>query len=81
VPTYAHALPWLPSRRDIFADGVDHAEHFMPRHARVGDARKVSFFRDQIAVTDAARLNLDSNSARARLGDRTFDQFQWTPFA
>ena len=43
VPADADALAGLPARRDVLAHGVDHADHFVPRNARVLDPGPVAF--------------------------------------
>ncbi len=77
VPTDTDALAGGPTRGDVIADGVDHADDFMARHARVLDAGHVAFLGEGVAVADAAGLDLDPYGTRTGLGDGAFDELEW----
>src|SRR5216684_2467932 len=72
VPAYADALALLPLRH-AGAYVVDDAGHFVSRHSRIDDARPGAVFREDIAVTDPARLHADPHFARSRLGNLPLD--------
>lgn len=74
-PPDPHALPGLP-RRHIRAGGVDDAGDLVPGHAWILNARPVTFLRDRVAMTKAARLHLDAYLTRPWLRDLSFDQLQ-----
>jgi hypothetical protein len=58
VPADADALAGLPPRRDVLAHGVNHTDHLVPRDAREGDAGPLALLGKDVAVADAAGLNL-----------------------
>src|SRR3954463_8505918 len=76
VPTDADALAGLPPLRDVLADGVDQADHLVPRHAREGDPGPVALLGQHVAVADAAGLDLNPHESPARFGDRALDELE-----
>jgi len=75
MPAHPDPLADLPLS-DATPDGVDDSGDFVPGDSRVLDAWVETFFREYVAVTDAAGLNLDSDRSRARLRDLAFDQLE-----
>ena len=58
MPANTDALatfPWLHS----FADSIDNSNDFVSRHTRILNTGPESFLDQRIAVTNAARLDLD----------------------
>jgi hypothetical protein len=49
-------------------DGVDHADHLVPRDARVGDPGPLALLGHRVAVADAAGLDTDAHLTPSRLG-------------
>src|SRR5262249_34317044 len=49
-----------------------------PRHTRKLQTGPQSLFGQHVAVTDATGADLDSHLPRPRIGNGTFDEFQWT---
>src|SRR5215831_14696866 len=76
VPTDADALAGLPPLRDVLAHGVDHTDHLVPRDARKGDAGPLALLGKDIAVADAAGLDLDPHGPWSRVGDRAPDDLE-----
>ena len=76
VPTDADALAGLPTLRDVLAHGVDHTDHLVPRDAREGDAGPLALLGKDVAVTDAAGLDLDPHGPWSRVGDRALDELE-----
>ena len=76
VPTDADALAGLPPPRDVLAHGVDHTDHLVPRDAREGDAGPLALLGKDVAVADAAGLNLDPHGPWSRVGDRALDELE-----
>jgi hypothetical protein len=76
-PSDADPLSCLPPWH-VGADRVDDAGDLVSGHARIGDAWPVSFFCQRIAVTQAARLHLDTDFARTRLRNRPVDHLKPT---
>jgi hypothetical protein len=60
IPTDAHALAHAPTR-DPVSQCVDEADDFVPRNDGIRDAGPMPFYREGVAVTDAARLNADTH--------------------
>src|SRR4051794_36882311 len=76
VPTDADALAGLPPPRDVLAHGVDHTDHLVPRDAREGNAGPLALLGKDVAVADAAGLDLDPHGPWSRVGDRALDEFE-----
>jgi len=76
VPPDADALAGLPTLRDVLAHGVDHTDHLVPRDAREGDAGPLALLGKDVAVTDAAGLDLDPHGPWSRVGDRALDELE-----
>jgi hypothetical protein len=74
VPADSHALTGRPTD-DAGADGVDHADRFMPGHARILKARPQIPFDEHVAVADAACLDSDPHRAGTGVGDRPLNEF------
>jgi hypothetical protein len=74
IPADTDSLPDLPSR-NVGADGIDHADDFVSRNARILDAGEEPVLRYGIAMANTASLDFDSNEARAWIGDSTLDNF------
>ncbi len=77
MPTHANAIADFPSH-DTRTDGVDHSRDFVAGNPRKLEIGKESFFDYRIAVTNSARLNLDSNFSGPRLWNFPLDDFDWT---
>jgi len=77
IPADADTLARLPARRDILADGINLADHLVPRDARVGDAEPMALLGHDVAVANPACQNLDPYHTGSWIGDRPFDKFQW----
>jgi hypothetical protein len=75
VPTNTDPLTFLPLR-DPGTDGIYDSDHFVSGNARVLDPRKQSFFDYRIAMTNATRLNLDSDPPSLRLRNVTLNDLQ-----
>src|SRR6185369_10247898 len=76
VPTDADALAGLPPPRDVLPHGVDHTDHLVPRDAREGDAGPLALLGKDVAVADAASLDLDPHGPWSRVGDRALDELE-----
>jgi hypothetical protein len=61
---------------DAGADRIDPADRFMPRHARVSQARKFAFDRHRVGMADAAGLHRHAHHARLGLFDHPFDKLE-----
>jgi hypothetical protein len=68
MPTDADALPFFPFR-DVTADCIDASRDFMTRHPGKLKPWPGTFFDENIAVANAARLHFDANLPNVRLGD------------
>jgi hypothetical protein len=77
VPADADTLARLPIGHAL-ADHVDDPDNFVAWHARIGNARECPQFREGIAVTYPARLDLDQDLARSWDRDLAFDQLEWS---
>jgi hypothetical protein len=77
MPTYANPIADFPSY-DTWPDRIDYARDFVAGNPRKLEIRKESFFYYRIAMTDPARLNLDSYLAGIRLRNFPLDDFDWT---
>ena len=75
VPADPHALADFPTF-DTRAHGIDHTRNFMPWHARKLQAWPHAFLGQNVAVADAASLNLDEHMAFTRLGHLALDEFE-----
>ncbi len=75
MPAYASALAGLPERH-VRPYRVNSPSNFMPGHARVPQSRPVSLFYQQVAVANAAGLDLNSHLAPAWVRDRALDEFE-----
>ena len=75
MPANAHALARFPLR-DTRAHGIHDPDDFMARHARILQARPVTFLDQRIAVADATGLDFHPHPAGARLGNFTFNDFK-----
>ena len=75
VPAHAGALAFGPS---LNADAyrIDNAGDFMPRHARILDARPQAFLGHSITVADAAGFNFDPHLAGTGFGNFPFDDLK-----
>src|SRR6185437_10873808 len=58
---------------DIGAERVDHADDFVPRNARIGDARHLAGEDHGVAVADAAGLDPDADLVTPGLGQVALD--------
>jgi hypothetical protein len=76
IPSHPHLLTFLPISQPC-ADLINNPGNFMPRHARIFDAWPNTFFRQHIAVTDAASLNANSSLALAWLRYISFNKLNW----
>jgi hypothetical protein len=75
VPAHAGALAFGPSL-NAGAYRIDNTGDFMPRHARILDARPRSLLGHGITVTDAASFDLDAHRTGAGFGDFAFNNFK-----
>jgi hypothetical protein len=48
---------------------IDHASHFMPRNARIGDSWPAAFDDDRVAVAHTTCLNFDAYLSWAWIGN------------
>src|SRR5450631_1432971 len=74
-PAHTHALADFPAFY-AFAQRVNHAGGFVPRHAGIGDAGPQSFLCQHVAVAHAAGLHLDAHVARPRVRNVALDNFK-----
>jgi hypothetical protein len=75
MPANADALARFPLC-DIGAHRIYASGDFMSGDARIFDAGPMTFFHQGIAVTNAARLDLDTNLATDWLGNRALNDFK-----
>jgi hypothetical protein len=66
IPSHTHSLA-LPPASNTTADLVNDPGDFMPRHARVFDARPMTFLRECVAMADAAGLHANQDFPEAWL--------------
>jgi hypothetical protein len=76
MPADANSLPNLPARWHFAAEFVNHANYFVPWHARKLDPWPDAVFGEYIAVADPAGFDLDADVSGARLGNRALDEFK-----
>ena len=75
VPSNSDSIADFPGPR-AFCDRVDYAGDLMPRRARIDDSREGAFLGEEVAMTDPASLNPDSDRAGFRFADLLFHQFE-----
>src|SRR5262249_28533589 len=75
VPADTDALPRLP-RGHVRANLIDHAGNLVARHARVHEAWPAAFPGQDIAVTDAAGLDPNSDVPGTGLRDLALDDLE-----
>ena len=75
VPAHADSLTVRPLRH-ARAHVVDHPRDFVPRHARIHEARPAAFLGEDVAVTDAARLDANPDVPRPRRWESPAQQSQ-----
>src|SRR6202034_2590165 len=68
IPAHANPLSGFPAGH-AGADCIDYADHFVPGHTGILDARKEAILRHRIAMADAASLHFDPNKACTGLRD------------
>ena len=68
MPADTYALTFLPLR-NIGSDCIDASRDFMTRHSRILESGPQTFVNENIAVANAARLDLDSNLPGGGLDD------------
>src|SRR6185437_16935361 len=69
--THTHFPIW-----NVVADGRDGADDLVSGHPRILNSRKHPSDSEKIAMTDAARLNLDQGLTGIRLGNLTVNHLQ-----
>jgi hypothetical protein len=75
VPTNAHALTGFPLRH-VSPHCVNAARNFVSGHPRILNARKVPFFHQHIAMTNAARFDLNAHLAASGLRNGAVNEFE-----
>jgi hypothetical protein len=75
VPSHADSLPGLPQSH-VGADRVDTSGNFVARDSGILETRPEPFLHQRIAVTNAARLDLDAHLTAGGLGDWALDDFE-----
>jgi hypothetical protein len=75
MPADTHALAGLPLA-NVLAHGVDAPGDLVPWNARVMDAGPMSFFDEDITMTNTASLDLNAYLTTTGLRDWAFDNFE-----
>src|SRR6266542_1321414 len=75
VPADPDAIPHGPAG-NVAAERIDRSGDLVPGNARIGDARPVSFDRQEIAVADAARLDANPDLPGTGFGHFALDRLQ-----
>ena len=76
VPADSGALADTPLR-DFLTHRIDQADDFVARHDGVLEARPMAFFAKRVAVTNAARLDADTDVTSAGCGHFSGNDFEW----
>ena len=75
MPAHAHTLAGFPLR-DVSPNRVDASGDLMARNARILQSGKARLFYDNVAVADAAGLNLDPYLGAAGFRNRALHHFE-----
>jgi hypothetical protein len=75
VPAHADALPNF-SVANAATDRVDRSHDLVPRDARVFEAGQPTLDPENVAPTNAARIDLDPDGARTRVRNVALDELE-----
>ena len=78
VPTDTHALAYSPPG-NTGTNLMNDTGYLVPWHARIFDARSRALFGEQVAMTDAAGMDLDKNVSRTGLGNLALNDLEIGP--
>jgi hypothetical protein len=75
MPTYADPITHFPIA-GAFSDSVDYTRDLVPGRTRIDDPGKGTLLGEDVAMTDPARLNSDSDRSGLGLADLFLNQLE-----